>query len=58
MDEDAMSPSASSSEKVPVRTEANVKALNEDIMDIFAEHAEANAWFRAWRGLHLNARLS
>ncbi len=29
--------------------EANVKALFEDIMDIFREHPAADGWYRAWR---------
>ena len=37
--------------------EANVKALYEDIMDIFREHPEANGWFREWRAKHPQARL-
>ncbi len=38
--------------------EANVKALYEDIMDIFRDHSEAEAWYREWRAGHLKARLS
>jgi hypothetical protein len=37
--------------------EANVKALYEDIMDIFREHSEAEAWFREWRATRPEARL-
>ena len=29
--------------------EANVRALHEDIMDIFREHPEAGRWLREWR---------
>ncbi len=39
-------------------TEANVKALYDDIMDIFRDHPrEADTWFRAWRLAHPEARL-
>ncbi len=38
--------------------EANVKALHEEIMDIFRDHPEANSWFRAWRAAHPAARLA
>jgi hypothetical protein len=39
--------------------EANVKALYEDIMDVFAEHPrDADGWFRAWRQAHPGARLA
>ncbi len=37
--------------------EANVRALSEDIMDIFMEHSEAESWFRDWRTAHPEARL-
>ena len=37
--------------------EANVKALYEDIMDIFREYPEAEGWFRDWRKAHAEARL-
>ena len=37
--------------------EANVKALYEDIMDIFREYPEADAWYREWRKAHPEARL-
>ena len=39
-------------------SEANFKALYEDIMDIFRDHPEADAWFRAWRAMHPEARLA
>ena len=37
--------------------EANVKALYDDIMDIFQEYPEAEAWYREWRAAHPEARL-
>lgn len=37
--------------------EANVKALYDDIMDLFHAHPEAEAWYRAWRTAHPEARL-
>jgi hypothetical protein len=37
--------------------EANVKALYDDIMDIFKAHPEAERWFREWRKAHPEARL-
>ena len=39
-------------------SEANVNALYEDIMDLFRDHEEADAWFREWREAHPEARLS
>ena len=36
--------------------EANVKALFDDIMDIFREYPEAEGWYRAWRAAHPEAR--
>lgn len=38
--------------------EANVLALKEDIMDIFREYPEADAWYREWREKHPEGRLS
>ncbi len=38
--------------------EANVKALYEDIMDIFGEYQEADAWFREWRKAHPEGKLA
>ncbi len=38
--------------------EANVKALYDDIMDIFCEHPEAEGWYREWRASHPESRLS
>ncbi len=38
--------------------EANVKAIYDDVLDLFREHPEANAWFRAWRAAHPEARLA
>jgi hypothetical protein len=38
--------------------EANVRALYEDIMDVFEEHPEANVWFREWRATNPKERLS
>ncbi len=35
----------------------NVRALYEDIMDIFWKHPEADGWFRDWRAAHPEARL-
>jgi hypothetical protein len=37
--------------------EANVKAVFDDIMDIFRDHPEADAWYREWRGKNPEARL-
>jgi hypothetical protein len=37
--------------------EANVKALYEDIMDIFQDHPEADRWYREWRQAHPEAKL-
>ncbi len=37
--------------------EANVKALYEDIMDLFKAYPEAEAWYREWRKAHAEARL-
>jgi len=37
--------------------EANVKAMYDDIMDIFTAHPEAESWFRTWRTAHPEARL-
>lgn len=39
-------------------SEANVTALKDDIMDLFRDHPEANAWFREWRAAHPTARLA
>lgn len=40
-------------------TEASVKALYDDIMDIFHDHPrEADGWFREWRAAHPTARLA
>ena len=36
--------------------EANVRALYEDIMDLFRDKPEADAWFREWRQKHPEAR--
>jgi hypothetical protein len=36
--------------------EANVRALYEDIMDIFRDHPEADGWFREWRAAHPEGR--
>jgi hypothetical protein len=36
--------------------EANVKALYEDIMDIFREYPAAETWFAEWRAAHPGAR--
>jgi len=36
--------------------EANVKALYDDIMDIFRDHPDADTWFKAWRAAHPEAR--
>jgi hypothetical protein len=38
--------------------EANVRALYDDIMDLFRDHPEADAWFRRWRAAHSEVRLS
>ncbi len=38
--------------------EANVKALYDDIMDIFRDHSEADGWYREWRTRHPEAHLS
>ncbi len=37
--------------------EANVRALYEDIMDIFREHPESEVWYREWRATHPEARV-
>ncbi len=37
--------------------EANVKALYEDIMDIFGANPEAEVWFKEWREAHPEGRL-
>jgi len=37
--------------------EANVKALYEDIMDIFRDHREAEEWYRGWRAAHPQGKL-
>lgn len=39
-----------------VWSEANVRALYDDIMDLFRDYREANAWFREWRAAHPEAR--
>ena len=36
--------------------EANIKALYEDLMDIFRDHPEAETWYREWRKAHPEAR--
>ncbi len=36
--------------------QANVKALYDDILDIFRDYPEAEAWYRAWRAAHPEAR--
>ncbi len=38
--------------------EANVKALYEDIMDLFKAHPEAEGWFKEWRQAHPGAKLT
>lgn len=38
--------------------QANVRALLEDILDVFRDHPEAEAWYREWRQAHPEARLS
>ncbi len=38
--------------------EANVRALYEDIMDLFNAHPEAEAWYREWRATFPEARLA
>ena len=38
--------------------EVNVKALYEDIMDIFREYPEAEGWFQEWRQAHPVGRLA
>ena len=43
----------------PAWPEANVRALYEDIMDIFHDRPhEADGWFREWRAAHPAARLA
>jgi hypothetical protein len=37
--------------------EANVRALYDDIMDIFRDHPEADAWFAEWRAGQPEARI-
>lgn len=36
--------------------EANVKALYDDLMDIFRDHREADGWYREWRAKNPGAR--
>lgn len=38
--------------------EANVNALLEDILDVFRDHPQAEAWYREWRAAHPEARLT
>jgi len=58
MDEQQTTASIFTGQRVPIWTEANVRALHEDILDIFAEHADGNGWFRVWRAAHPTARLT
>lgn len=58
MDESEMSTSVLSGQAVAVWSEPNVKALHEDIMDVFAANREANTWFAEWRALHPEAKLA
>jgi hypothetical protein len=37
--------------------EANVKALYEDLLELFGDHPEAEGWYRDWRTAHPEARL-
>ncbi len=39
-------------------SEANVKALYDDIMDVFSAHPEANIWFNEWRKAHPEGRIT
>ncbi len=39
-------------------SEANVKALHDDILDLFSSHPEADRWFREWRAAHPEASLA
>jgi hypothetical protein len=39
-------------------TAANVKALFDDILDVFRDHPEANRWFHEWRAAHPGAKLA
>jgi hypothetical protein len=39
-------------------SEPNVKALLDDIMDLFREYPEADGWFAEWRAAHPAARLT
>jgi len=50
MDESQTTTAVTSGQPVPVWTEANVKALYEDIMDVFSATPEANGWLQEWRG--------
>ncbi len=34
-----------------------VDRLKDEILDLFASHPEADAWFREWRAAHPEARL-
>ncbi len=38
--------------------EANVKALYEDILDLFKAHPQAEGWFKEWRQANPEARLA
>jgi hypothetical protein len=39
--------------------DANIKALYDDIMDIFRDHpVAAETWFKQWRDSHPKARLA
>ena len=59
MDEEQTTESAVSGQPVPVWTEANVKALLDDILDLFsAAPQDADGWFREWREAHPEARLA
>lgn len=38
--------------------EANVRALYEDIMDIFLQYQEAESWYREWKQANPEAKLA
>jgi hypothetical protein len=59
MDESQTTESVMSGQPVPVWTEANIKALYEDILDLFSAFPkDADRWFREWRQAHPEARLA
>jgi hypothetical protein len=39
-------------------TQEAVAGLKDQILDLFRDHPEAEAWYREWRAGHPKARLS